>query len=90
MKKTNDSAIAELTKMGLDMTPKGAGHHIGKFFERKGITTPNASQKMGVSHESLLSLINGEPLSKNMATELEKHYELSQTLLFNLEAQYLA
>jgi len=41
----NEYAITELAKMGLDMEPKGAGHHIRKFFERKNITPLQASKK---------------------------------------------
>ena len=86
----NEYAITELAKMGLDMEPKGAGHHIRKFFERKNITPLQASKKICVSQEELLSLIDGGPLSNNICKKLETHYSLPSKLLLNLEDKYLA
>jgi len=82
--------MAALSKIGLVITPKGAGHHVSKFLKRKGISANKAGETMGVSASTVTRLIGGGSLTESMAAKLAAHYDLPITMLFNLEASFHA
>jgi len=90
MNNQNSELMPALQNIGLVITPKGAGHHVKKFLERKSISANQAGLTMGVSPSTVSRLISGGSLTESMAAKLAFHYQLPITLLFNLEASYHA
>lgn len=90
MNNQNSESMAALQSIGLVITPKGAGHHVKKFLERKSISANQAGSTMGVSPSTVSRLIGGGSLTESMAAKLAAHYQLSITMLFDLEARYHA
>lgn len=90
MNNQSSESMAALSKIGLVITPKGAGHHVSKFLKRKGISANQAGAVLGVSPSTVARLIAGGSLTESMAAKLSKHYKLPINVLFNLEASYHA
>lgn len=88
MIKQNSELMSALNNIGLVITPKGAGHHVSKFFKRKGISVNKAGAVLGVSPSTVARFINGGSLTESMAAKLAKHYQLPINVLFGLEASY--
>jgi plasmid maintenance system antidote protein VapI len=80
---------AVFEKAGLELIHKGAGHHIGRFFDRKQIKLRQAAIIMGISSTTLSRLVNGGSLTVPMATKISIHYNLPIHALFNLQARYM-
>jgi len=90
MTNQNSESMTALQSIGLVITPKGAGHHVKKFFERKSISANKAGLTMGLSPSTVTRFIGGGSLTENMAAKLATHYQLPIAMLFNLEASYHA
>ena len=80
--------LDQLTDMGIDVTSKGAGHHVKVYLETRTISYNAAARVMGVSPSTINRFVTGGSLTEEMAFNLNKHYGFSVNLLFTLEAAY--
>lgn len=67
--------------------PKGSGHYIKKFLEKKGLSATKAAQHLDVSPSTVTRFLTGGALTPIMAAKLHKTFDIDEQLLFNLEAQ---
>jgi len=79
--------IKKIKLNGINTQPKAASAHIKRYFERNNISASAAAKTMGISQSTVSRLLCGGSLSEEMAANLSKHYGLSVTLLFNMEAR---
>lgn len=80
-------SLETLKASGLIGEPQGAGWHLAKFLERKGLTKAEAARMMGVPTSTLSRVVNGETeLTENLAIKLGRHLEAPVALLFRLDA----
>lgn len=67
--------------------PKGSGHFIKKFIDKRGLSASKTAQQLDVSPSTVTRLLAGGALTPAMAAKLHKVFNIDEQLLFNLEAQ---
>jgi plasmid maintenance system antidote protein VapI len=75
---------------GLNVAPITAGEHFKNFMEKKKLTASEVAKNINSSVSTVTRLCSGGALSVPMAVKIERSYNLSAKMMFNLEANYKA
>ncbi|MEI8668852.1 helix-turn-helix domain-containing protein [Pseudoalteromonas sp. B131b] len=67
--------------------PKGSGHYIKKFIDKRGLSASKTAQQLNVSPSTVTRLLAGGALTPAMAAKLHNVFNIDEQILFNLEAQ---
>ncbi|GAA0295581.1 hypothetical protein N9W11_05735 [Psychrosphaera haliotis] len=80
------NSIRELRESLSNKPPEPAGKYIKDYFLKHKLSALSASKKLNCSASTLTRLFCGAALTVDMASKLEKEFNIDSALLFRLEA----